>query len=144
MSTAQQQSAGRARVIAYWGITALLGAELLTGGVWDVLRTQYVVGVVSRLGYPLYILTIVGVWKLLAVPALLTPGLARLKEWTYAGIFFEMTGAAVSHAACREGTAVIAPLVIAGLAMISWSLRPHSRAAGAWLQADKRAQVRNG
>jgi hypothetical protein len=121
------ESEGRGRVIGYWLITGLLCAELLTGGIWDALRTPYVVGVVTRLGYPVYILTIVGVWKLLAVPALVAPARARLKEWAYAGIFFEMTGAAASHAACGDGKAAIAPLVITGIAILSWSLRPKSR-----------------
>jgi hypothetical protein len=121
-------------VIGYWIITAILVAELLTGGIWDIVRTAYVAGVVTRLGYPLYILTVVGVWKLMAVPALLAPRLPLLKEWTYAGIFFEMTGAAASHAACAEGREMIAPLVIAMLAVVSWGLRPASRRCGASLR----------
>jgi len=126
-----QGKAVQGKSVGYWVTTGLLAAELLTGGVWDVSRTHYVVGVVARLGYPLYVLTIVGVWKLLAVPALLAPGLPRLKEWAYAGVFFEMTGAAVSHAACGEGRAAIAPLMLAALALASWGLRPASRSCRA-------------
>ncbi|MGB7168080.1 MAG: DoxX family protein [Acidobacteriaceae bacterium] len=132
----QGERRGTGRVIGYWGVTGLLCAELLAGGFLDVLRTHYAVGIVVRLGYPPYILTVLGLWKLLAIPALLAPGFTRLKEWAYAGIFFDMTGAAVSHAACGEGKAVIAPLVIAVLAMVSWWLRPASRRCEAFARAE--------
>lgn len=120
----------RSRVVSYWIVTGLLGAELLMGGIWDVARTRHVVEVVTQLGYPVYILAIVGVWKLLAVPALMAPRLPLLKEWAYAGIFFEMTGAAVSHMACGGGSEVIVTLVTAALAVCSWWLRPESRRSG--------------
>jgi DoxX-like family len=125
---------GTVRVVGYWVVTSLLCVELGAGSFLDVLRTHYAVGIVTRLGYPLYILTILGLWKLLAIPALLAPGFTQLKEWAYAGIFFDMTGAAMSHAACGEGKAVIAPLVIAGVAMVSWWLRPAGRRCEAQAQ----------
>lgn len=121
---------GRSRIVGYWIITGLLVAEMLVGGIWDVARTRHVVEVVTQLGYPAYILTILGVWKLLAVPALLAPRLPLLKEWAYAGIFFEMTGAAVSHMTHGGGSEVIVTLVTAALAVCSWWLRPKSRRAG--------------
>jgi hypothetical protein len=123
----ERQGTGRARGIAYWIITGVLAAELLTGGIWDLARTSHVVAVVTQLGYPIYILTIVGVWKLLAVPALLAPRFPLLKEWACAGVFFEMTGAAVSHMACGGGPEVVVTLVTAALAVTSWWLRPVSR-----------------
>ena len=126
----ERQAPIRSKVGAYWIVTGLLVAELLAGGIWDVARTRHVVEVVTQLGYPAYILTIVGVWKLLAVPALVSPRLPLLKEWAYAGIFFEMTGAAVSHMACGGGPEVIVTLVTAALAVISWWLRPQSRRPG--------------
>lgn len=116
-----------ARLIGYWTVTGLLAAELLVGGIWDVARTRHVVEVVTQLGYPAYILTILGVWKLLAVPALLAPRLPLLKEWACAGVFFEMTGAAASHMACGGGPEVIVTLVAAALVVVSWWLRPASR-----------------
>jgi DoxX-like family len=130
MRITQSRSAGRAWIVAYWVITGLVCAELLTGGVWDLVRTHHVVEVLTQLGYPVYMLAIIGAWKLLAVPALLAPGFARLKEWAYAGIFFEMTGAAVSHGVCGEGAAMFGPLALAGLAVVSWALRPPSRTCG--------------
>lgn len=119
-----------AKATAYWSVTGLLVAELLLGGIWDIARTRHVVDVVTQLGYPAYILTILGVWKLLAAPALLAPRLPLLKEWAYAGVFFEMTGAAVSHLACGGGPGVIVALVTAALAVVSWWLRPASRRCG--------------
>lgn len=130
----------RAALIGYWLVTGLLTAELLTGGTWDVVRTRHVVEVVTRLGYPAYILTILGVWKLLAVPALLAPRLPLLKEWAYAGVFFEMTGAAVSHMARGGGPEVVVGLMTAALAVASWWLRPESRRPGGLDAAETRAQ----
>jgi hypothetical protein len=76
-----------------------------------------------------YILTILGIWKLLAVLAWLVPGFPRLKEWAYPGVSFEMTGAATSHAARGDNFgSLIVPLIFAALTMASWALRPPSRA----------------
>lgn len=121
----------RARTIAFWIITAILAFELVLGGFWDLLRIPYVRQVILHLGYPLYLLTILGLWKLLAALALLAPRFPRLKEWAYAGIFFEMTGAAASHAAAGNSPiTLIAPLFITALALASWALRPSSRTLG--------------
>ena len=85
----------------------------------------------AALGYPAYFVTILGARKLLGGLALLAPRLPRLKEWAYAGIAFDLTGAAFSHAAVAHPAAkVIAPLVILGLAAASWALRPASRRLG--------------
>src|SRR4051812_20180560 len=84
--------------IAYWATTAAIALELLTGGLADLIHGpallfagDSVVPVVAQLGYPLYLLTIPAVWKLLGAIALLLPRFPRLKEWAYAGTFFEMT-----------------------------------------------------
>jgi len=98
-SLASSAAFSGSRLIAYWVTTVLLSAELLVGGVWDVLRIPYVRGVMERLGYPDYLLLILGVWKLPGAAALLVPRFPRLKEWTYAGLVFNMTGAAASHLA---------------------------------------------
>jgi hypothetical protein len=105
--------------------------ELLVGGEWDLTHQSHVVQVVTHLGYPVYLLTILGFWKLLATIALLAPRLARLKEWAYAGAFFEMTGAATSHAAKGDNVVnLIAPIIITTLTVVSWALRPSSRTLG--------------
>ncbi len=91
-------------------------------------------GFVHILGYPPYFVTILGVWKVLGPIAILVPRFPRLKEWAYAGIFFDLTGAAASSAAVggygAYGFHIIAPLVIAGLTVASWTLRPPSRVIG--------------
>ncbi|MGH9605613.1 MAG: DoxX family protein [Terracidiphilus sp.] len=116
------------RQVWYWLFTGLLVLALAYGAVADLARTPYVVGVITQLGYPLCVLTIIGVWKALAVIALLVPGFPRLKEWAYAGVFFEMTGAVASHAMRGAGPGpAVSALVIAGIAMASWALRPRGR-----------------
>ena len=129
----------RSRAIAYWTATALLALELLIGAIWDLSRSHLAVQIMLRLGYPLYLLALFGIWKLLAIPALLVPGYARLKEWTYAGIFFLMTGAIVSHAACGDGKGLIPPLILLSLAITSWMLRAGSRAWAPSTTAEARA-----
>ena len=61
---------------------------------------------------------------------LVVPGLLRLKEWAYAGIVFELSGAAASHALSGHANDMVAPAVFAGLALASWVLRPPSRTLG--------------
>src|SRR6266568_2293838 len=91
------------RVISYWVTTMVTALELLAGGVTDLIhgRTALVAGepvalVLAHLGYPVYLLTILGVWKLLGAIALLAPRFPRLKEWAYAGSFFVYAGAVAS------------------------------------------------
>ncbi len=100
-------SATSTRRWLYWGATVWLTLELAIGGVIDLLRGREVVvvgdnvdQVVSSLGYPVYILLFLGVWKILGAAAIIAPGLPRLKEWAYAGSFFQITAAAASRA-CR-------------------------------------------
>jgi len=79
----------------------------------------------THLGYPAYFPLILGTWKLLGVLALLAPRFPRLKEWAYAGIMFDLTSAALSHAASGDGAAdIVVPLVFAVLTAASWMLRP--------------------
>ncbi len=123
----------------YWVTTALIALETLAGGVTDLAhgRTNVVAGtpvadVLTSLGYPVYLLEILGFWKVPGAVVLLAPRLPRLKEWAYAGLVFELTGAAASHAARRHRAGeIITPLVLAGLAVASWALRPPSRTLGA-------------
>jgi hypothetical protein len=119
------------KVIAYWITTALLGLAFAAGGLMDLSAGPEMIAGLAKLGYPAYFASILGVWKLLAAPAILMPSLPRLKEWAYAGMFFDLTGAAVSHAAVSDPAAnVITPLVLAALLVASWKLRPASRVLG--------------
>jgi uncharacterized membrane protein YphA (DoxX/SURF4 family) len=83
----------RSQIIAYWVTTALVVFELALGGAWDILRVPQVRGLIERLGYPSYFLVILGIWKLLGAVALAIPRFPRLKEWAYAGVLFDLTGA---------------------------------------------------
>ena len=123
----------KTRSIVYWTTTILI-AFFMSGGltqIWQYYTNPH--GVVPELGYPMYFFAIIGVWKVLGAIAILVPGLPRLKEWAYAGIIFDLTGAAASWAAVGGPDKVfhiVAPLFIAGIAMASWALRPRSRTIG--------------
>jgi hypothetical protein len=126
----------RTRRIGYWITTGLVALALGSGGVGDVLRVDDIVAGMVHLGYPVYFCVILGVWKLLGAATLLAPGLPRLKEWAYAGAVFDFTGAVLSHAASGDPvTKMIAPLVLAGLTLASWALRPPERMLGRALLA---------
>jgi uncharacterized membrane protein YphA (DoxX/SURF4 family) len=117
------------RNLVYWVATALLVFELTMGGAWDVLRVPQVRGLIERLGYPPYFLVILGTWKLLGAVALVIPRFPRLKEWAYAGVFFDLTGAVVSLFASGliNVGAMAYPILMIGVAVASWALRPPSR-----------------
>ena len=119
----------------YWGATIWLTLELAVGGVIDLVRGREIVligtpvdEVVSSLGYPVYILFILGVWKILGAAAIIAPGFPRLKEWAYAGSFLQITAAAVSHAIVGSDLAMlIYPIVVTVVTLTSWALRPPTR-----------------
>ena len=135
-------ASSRSRIIAYWVTSGLLAAELLVGGVMDVLQMSFVRAVIERLGYPDYFLIILGVWKLLGAGAVVAPGLPRLKEWAYAGLIFNMTGALASHLAMGEGAeTLVGPTIITGLAFTSWALRPPDRRDWAISTASSRSHA---
>jgi len=101
---------------------------MLPGGIFYLMRAPAAVEGMRQLGFPLYVVILLGVWKVLGSIALVVPGFALLKEWAYAGIFFDLTGAVVADAA--TGGAwwhVAAPLVILVILYGSWALRPASR-----------------
>jgi uncharacterized membrane protein YphA (DoxX/SURF4 family) len=134
---------GSSKMIGYWTTTIIVALELFVGGVTDLIHGPAlliagdpVVLALTHLGYPLYLLTILGVWKLLAAIALLVPRFPRLKEWAYAGTFFVYVGAAASWAA-RGGDIgdLIVPLILAVLTLTSWALRPPGRILGVLFQA---------
>ena len=124
----------KTKAIAYWTMTILV-AFFMSGGIAQLVQYRANPhGVVPELGYPMYFFAILGVWKVLGAIAILVPRYPRLKEWAYAGIFFDLTGAAASCAAVggygAYGFHVIAPLIIAGITVASWALRPESRRIG--------------
>jgi hypothetical protein len=102
---------------------------LLPAGVGQV-TLQNAQGFV-RLGYPVYFMVLLGVWKLVGGVVLLVPRLPRVKEWAYAGVFIDFSSAAISDAV-RGGSVghVIAPIVCTAILFVSWALRPESRTLG--------------
>jgi hypothetical protein len=85
--------------IIYWVATLWLALGMTSTGVVQFIKMKEEVDLFNRLGYPLYFLTILGIWKILGVVAVLVPKFPILKEWAYAGFFFAMSGAVFSHLA---------------------------------------------
>jgi uncharacterized membrane protein YphA (DoxX/SURF4 family) len=120
------------RTIAYWVATALTAFVFLSGGVVDVGRFEFAAEGIKKLEYPLYFMTILGVWKILGGIVVLLPRLPLLKEWAYAGMTFNLTGAAASHFANGDPLKeILTPLVLWGIVAASWALRPASRRVSA-------------
>jgi uncharacterized membrane protein YphA (DoxX/SURF4 family) len=116
------------KTVGYWTATGLIAFAFGPGAIPDLIQAPPALAFVAPLGYPAYFLSILGAWKILGAIAILVPRFPRLKEWAYAGIFFDLTGAAISHAARGNGILnVIIPLVLVGVAFASWALRPEGR-----------------
>jgi uncharacterized membrane protein YphA (DoxX/SURF4 family) len=121
----------RIRTAAYCTTTGFLVFNVLAGGLAELAGLEGNAEGMRQLGYPLYVMTILGIWKVLGALALLVPGFPRLKEWAYAGIFFNMSGAAISHIASgSEAWHVYYTAFVAVLTLASWALRPDSRTLG--------------
>jgi hypothetical protein len=115
-------------ISAYWISTILLAVAVGSGGLAALLQQPGTMELMLGLGYPEYFITIIGLWKVLGSVTLIVPGLLRLKEWAYAGIFFNMTGAMVSHVVMDSaGWHVGVTAAFAALTLASWALRPAGR-----------------
>lgn len=114
--------------ISYWVVTAMVAFFIGSGGMAELARVPGNIEGLVQLGYPVYFATIIGFWKVLGAIAILVPRFPRLKEWAYAGIFFNMTGAAATglftHSAWWH---VAVDLTLAALTVASWALRPERR-----------------
>jgi uncharacterized membrane protein YphA (DoxX/SURF4 family) len=114
--------------IIYWIATIWLALGMLSGGIVQLLQMKEEREMMTHLGYPLYLLTILGIWKILGVIAVLIPKFPLLKEWTYAGFFFAMTGASFSHIAMSDTILDILPsILLIILTIASWYFRPANR-----------------
>jgi hypothetical protein len=134
----------KTKSVLYWTTTGLVAFFIGGGGasqIWQYRVNPH--GIVADLHYPLYFFLILGIWKVLGAIAILAPRFPLLKEWAYAGIFFDLTGAAASCAAVggygAYGFHVIAPLIITGFTVTSWALRPESRKLGVLFPAKSAA-----
>jgi hypothetical protein len=114
--------------VAYWVCTGLIALFIGSGGLAYALQVPDVVQGVVALGFPVHFVVLLGVWKVLGSITILMPGSPLIKEWAYAGILFDLTGAAsASIATGGDWWHVAAPLSIAVLLAASWALRPASR-----------------
>ena len=118
----------KTKTIAYWAVTGFLCFGMLLGGSGQLYRASFNVDGIVHLGFPVYLLTIIGLWKILAVITLLIPKYLLLKEWAYAGLFFLLSGGVVSHFASGDGILEALPVfMFMCLTVISWFLRPANR-----------------
>src|SRR5215471_15643065 len=116
------------RPAAYWVGTGLVAFFIGSGGLAYALQVPDVVQGAVALGFPVHFIVLLGIWKVLGSTAILVPGFPMIKEWAYAGIMFDVTGAAsASIATGGEWWHVAAALSIAVLVAASWALRPESR-----------------
>ncbi|WP_422082112.1 DoxX family protein [Ulvibacterium sp.] len=114
--------------IIYWIATLWLSLGMVSTGIVQLLPLDEEAEKMTQLGYPLYFLTIIGIWKLLGVVAVLVPKIPLVKEWAYAGFAFLMSGAIFSHLAANDGLIeYIGPTLLLLLTVVSWHFRPESR-----------------
>jgi hypothetical protein len=114
--------------IIYWVATIWLSLGMISSAIVQLLALEDEVKMMTHLGYPGYFPRILAVWKILAVIVVLAPGLPLVKEWAYAGFFFAMSGAAISHVVSGDGFGDIFPsLLLLTLTIVSWYFRPPSR-----------------
>lgn len=114
--------------IIYWVATIWLSLGMVSTGIVQLIQMEEEVQKMNALGYPSYFLTIIGIWKILGVIAVLVPKLPLIKEWAYAGFFFLMSGAIFTHLAVKdEAVEYFGPALLLVLTMISWYFRPGDR-----------------
>ncbi|MDC1142369.1 DoxX family protein [Planctomycetota bacterium] len=112
--------------IAFGLSTGLVLLAMLGGGAMDLIQAEAAKEAFDVLGYPHYMLLIIGVAKLLAVVAMLTPGFKILKEWAYAGIVIDLIGASASHILANDAGNAAPAIMVLGLALTSYFLRPKT------------------
>jgi uncharacterized membrane protein YphA (DoxX/SURF4 family) len=119
----------KGKLIIYWAATAMLAFGILASGIAQIAQSKDMIDLVMPLGYPTYLLYIIGVWKILGVIVILLPGFKLAKEWAYAGFFFVMTGAFISHLASGDHSlqGFIGPFMQTIFVILSWYFRPGNR-----------------
>lgn len=123
--------------LIYWIATVWLSLGLVSTGIVQLIRMEEEVDNFTQLGYPLYLMSIIGTWKILGVVAILIPKLPLVKEWAYAGFFFAMSGAIISHVVTGEGAqSLFGPTLLLILTGVSWYFRPAVRKIALVKQAE--------
>lgn len=111
--------------IVYWVATIWLSLGMVSTGIVQLIQTDEEVQKMNDLGYPSYFMTMIGVWKILGVIAVLIPKFPIIKEWAYAGFFFLMSGAIFTHLAVGdEAIEYFGPALLLVLTAVSWYFRP--------------------
>ncbi|HEY3505187.1 MAG TPA: DoxX family protein [Actinocatenispora sp.] len=127
----RSSATARIRTIAYWTGTLLLASIMIGGAYGEITRQYGTLETHTILGYPTYVLSIIATWKLLGSIAILVPRFGLLKEWAYAGMFFNMSGAFISHLVQHDygtgGYHLVVTAIITLLVVASWALRPPNR-----------------
>ena len=119
------------KAIAYWVVTVLLVVQLAFSGIWALIKLDFLVEAMLHIGLPLYMMNILGLSYVLGAIAIIVPGFLKLKEWAYAGVFFAMSGALLSHIMIGDGfEEAFPPVVILLLSIASYHLRPENRRFG--------------
>src|SRR5690606_33473228 len=114
--------------IIYWITTIWLSLGMVSTGIVQIIQMDEEVQKMNELGYPSYFLTVIGIWKLWGVVAVLVPRFPLVKEWAYAGFFFLMTGAIFTHLAVGdEVVEYFGPMLLLVLTIVSWFYRPVGR-----------------
>jgi uncharacterized membrane protein YphA (DoxX/SURF4 family) len=114
--------------IAFWLTTALVFVAFVGSGVANLVHAPHIAADMAHLGYPPYFSTILGAWKVLGAVAIVAPRFPRVKEWAYAGMIFDLSGAAISRGVAGDGPGgVVPPLIVSALVVASWALRPSGR-----------------
>jgi hypothetical protein len=133
------------RKTTYWVVTGLFAVVYFASGLADILRAPPVLETLTHLGFPLYLAAILGPWKIAGAFVVLAPGLPRVKEWAYAGIAFDLIGAAASHGFVGDpAPKLLIPLVLLALTVASYLLRPASRRLVAQSNPDTRVRPSSG
>ena len=125
-----KDSAGQGRTgkIIFWVATLWLALGMTSTGIVQLIKMEAEMANFTNLGYPIYLMTLVGTWKLLGVVAILIPKYPLLKEWDYAGFFFLMSGAIISHLAIGdEPVTLFGPSLLLTLTIVSWYSRSPER-----------------
>jgi uncharacterized membrane protein YphA (DoxX/SURF4 family) len=114
--------------IIYWIATVWLALGMTSTGVVQFIKMKEEADMFGHLGYPDYLMPMLGVWKILGVIAVLVPRFPLVKEWAYAGFFFAMSGAVISHLAIGDAAKeLFGPILLIVLTVVSWYFRPDSR-----------------
>lgn len=114
----------KSRKLVYWVTTAIIAVIYFITGLGNILPFNHIAQDMAQLGYPIYFLKIIGTWKILAAISLIIPGNRRVKEWAYAGMMFDLTGAAASrYFAGNPIQMIIIPIGISALVTVNYVVR---------------------